>query len=76
MIKGKYEILGIFYANTVAKIFNGASPRSLNQIFEEPKSLALNLETAEIIGYEPPPGLLTIADKVFEKITWKDINEK
>ncbi len=68
MKKADYPILGTFYAETIAKIFNGAKPRDLNQVFEEPKSITINLETARLIGYEPPSGLLTSAGETFEFI--------
>lgn len=63
-----YKYVGQFYAETFAKILNGAKPRELNQIFEDPPRIAINLKTAEIIGYDPPIGVLEMADEIYESI--------
>jgi ABC-type uncharacterized transport system substrate-binding protein len=59
---------GRWYAQSIARIFNGTAPREIDQEFELPPYLLINLETARRIGFEIPPGLLTIADKTFETI--------
>ena len=43
--------VGLFEAAVMAKVLNGAKPRKLTQIFEEPSLLAINLKTAELIGF-------------------------
>jgi ABC-type uncharacterized transport system substrate-binding protein len=63
-----FKYVGEFAAETVAKIFNGAKPRQLNQLFEDPPKIALNLKTAEIIGYDPPVDVLSAADEVYQEI--------
>ncbi len=63
-----YQPLGGFYAETMARIFNGSSPRDLTQIYEEPLKLAINLEAARILGYEVPPNIKKIADIIYSKI--------
>jgi ABC-type uncharacterized transport system substrate-binding protein len=63
-----YKYVGIFHAETMAKIFNGALPRQLTQIFEEPPKIAINLKTAEIISYDPPVDILAAADEIFQSI--------
>ncbi len=63
-----HKYVGQFYAETFAKILNGAKPRELNQIFEDPPRIAINLKTAEIIGYDPPIGVLEMADEIYEEI--------
>lgn len=63
-----YKYVGRFHAETIAKVFNGALPNQLNQLYEEPPKIALNLKTAEIIGFDPPIVLLGATDEFFEDI--------
>ncbi|ACL02201.1 ABC-type uncharacterized transport system, periplasmic component [Desulfatibacillum aliphaticivorans] len=63
-----FKEYGAFYAKDIALILNGAKPRDLDQIMKEELSLAINLETARIIGYTPPKNLLKIAEFVFTDI--------
>jgi ABC-type uncharacterized transport system substrate-binding protein len=44
---------GKFYAETIARIINGAKPRDLNQVYEEPVQILFNAETAIKIGMKP-----------------------
>jgi len=60
--------VGRFHAETIAKIFNGAKPRDLEQLFEDPPRIAINLKTAQIIGYDPAIDVLGFSDEVFEDI--------
>ena len=69
-----YRFVGRFHAETIAKVFNGAMPNQLNQLFEEPPKIALNLKTAEIIGFDPPIVLLGATDELFEDIKAKTPN--
>ena len=66
--KADFKYVGQFYAETMAKIFNGAQPRELGQIFESPPKIAINLRTAEIIGYDPPVDVLGAADEIYQEI--------
>jgi ABC-type uncharacterized transport system substrate-binding protein len=66
--KANFKYVGLFYAETIAKIFNGAKPRQLDQIFEAPTSISINLKTAEIIGYDPPLDVMAIADEIYYEI--------
>ncbi|MFO1349422.1 MAG: ABC transporter substrate binding protein [Gammaproteobacteria bacterium] len=61
----KYE--GEFNAQSIAKIFNGAKPYQLDQLFEQPPKIAINLKTAESIGFDPPIVLLGAADEIFRE---------
>lgn len=71
-----YKYLGRFAAETIAKIFNGAKPRELDQVFEDPPTIAINLKTAEIIGYDPPVDVLGAADEIYQEIyTTEDIEK-
>ena len=63
-----YKYVGGFHAETIAKIFNGALPNQLDQVFVEPPKIALNLQTAELIGYNPPLIILGAADEIYREI--------
>lgn len=63
-----FSYVGRFHAETIAKIFNGAKPRELTQKWTAPPKIALNLKTAEIVGFDPPFDILAAADEVFERI--------
>ncbi len=60
---------GIYMATKISHILNGISPRKLNQHFENSPSIAINLETARIIGYKPPIDLLISSDEVYKDRT-------
>ena len=66
--QASYKYVGEFNAKTIAKTFNGAKPREIGQIFEEPPKIAINLKTAEIIGYNPPVDVMLAADEIFQEI--------
>ncbi len=63
-----YKYVGQFYARSIAKIFNGAKPGQLDQVFEDPPKIAINLKTAELIGYDPPVDVLGTADEIYQDI--------
>lgn len=63
-----YSYVGQFYASTIGSILNGAKPRSLPQVFEDPKQIELNIETAKRVGYHPPIDALLAADVIYESI--------
>jgi len=63
-----YKYVGLFHADTMARVFNDAKPRQLSQIYEEPPKIAINLKTAEIIGFDPPVDILAAADEIFQTI--------
>lgn len=60
-----HRYVGTFYAETIAKILNGAKPRDLSLVFEEPPKIAINITTAEKIGFEPPIEIYGIADEIY-----------
>jgi len=64
--QAEFKYVGQFHAETIAQILNGAKPREINQFFEEPSKIAINLKTAEQIGYDPPIDILSAADEIFE----------
>lgn len=63
-----FKYVGAFYARTMAKILNGAMPGDLNQIFEDPSKIALNLSTAEAIEFYPTLDVLSSADEIYREI--------
>ncbi len=65
MAKGSFGPVGGFYAEVIAKIFNGAKPQQLEQIFESPPQLAINLKTAKSIGYDPSMDVLGLVDETY-----------
>jgi ABC-type uncharacterized transport system substrate-binding protein len=66
--QASYKHVGEFNAKTIAKVFSGAKPREIPQIFEEPPKIAINIKTAEIIGYDPPVDVMLAADEIFQQI--------
>ncbi|MGQ9365238.1 ABC transporter substrate-binding protein [Azospirillum sp. ST 5-10] len=71
-----YSYVGQFHAETIAKIFNGAKPRDLEQRWVAPSKIALNLKTAELIGYDPPVDILIASDELFEEIAKPEPKKK
>ncbi|WP_373501356.1 ABC transporter substrate-binding protein [Desulfococcus sp.] len=63
-----FKYVGEFHASTFAKVFNGARPNELDQMFQEPAKIAINLKTSEIIGFDPPVVLLGAADEIYRDI--------
>jgi len=63
--QGGFIPVGRFLAISMAKIFNGAKPRQLNQVFEEEPAIILNLRTAEAIGLYLRAEILAAADEIF-----------
>ena len=61
-----YLYVGQFHAETIAKILNGAKPRSLDQRWTAPTKIALNMKTAEAIGYDPDVAILLASDEIFQ----------
>jgi ABC-type uncharacterized transport system substrate-binding protein len=61
------SFVGEFYADTIGQILNGTKPRAINQIFEAPPKIAINLNTARMIGYDPPIDVLSAADEIFQE---------
>ena len=63
-----FRYVGEFHAQTIAKVLNGAKPNQLDQLFEEPPKIAINMKTAEVIGFDPPVVLLGATDEIFNEI--------
>lgn len=63
-----YSSVGLFHAETIARILNGALPRSLTQRYSSPPKIALSLAAAERIGFDPPVDLLLASDEIYDRI--------
>lgn len=63
-----FRYVGEFHAETFARVFNGAEPGQLEQLFEEPPKLAVNLKTAELVEFDPPLLLLGATDEIYKEI--------
>jgi ABC-type uncharacterized transport system substrate-binding protein len=66
--RGGFKPVGLFQAATIAKIFNGAKPRQLNQVYEEAPKIAINLKTAGIVGVYLYSDVLAAADEIYHEI--------
>ncbi|MEW6261045.1 MAG: ABC transporter substrate binding protein [Thermodesulfobacteriota bacterium] len=66
--KESFDFLAPFYARVVARIFHGEKPRNIPQVVREKIRLAVNLETAALIGYTIPPNVLKVSDIVYDRI--------
>lgn len=60
-----YAGLSRYNADKFGKILNGTKPRDLNQIFEDPLDIAINMGTAKAIGFPMPKSILKIATEVY-----------
>ncbi|MDG4594372.1 MAG: ABC transporter substrate binding protein [Candidatus Contendobacter sp.] len=68
MAQGHYRYVGYFHAEHIARIFNGAQPRLLSQVWLAPARIALNLKTAELVGYDPSVDILLACDEIYSTI--------
>ncbi|MEH6577333.1 MAG: ABC transporter substrate binding protein [Amphritea sp.] len=55
-------------ARNIAKVLNGTAPGNISLVFEEPLKIAINLKSAEIVGFNPPLLLLGAADEIYKNI--------
>ncbi|MDL2227243.1 hypothetical protein LJB86_06275, partial [Deltaproteobacteria bacterium OttesenSCG-928-M10] len=63
-----YEASGEFQAGVVEAILNGRKPREIDQIFNSPLTMALNLAMARAIDWEPPFDLLVTMDEIYQDL--------
>lgn len=66
--RGAFRQVGTFHAKAAASAFHGIPVGRLPLVFEDPRGLALNRETARRIGFTVPPGLDLVAEDVFDSI--------
>jgi ABC-type uncharacterized transport system substrate-binding protein len=69
LARPNFDGVGLFGADTIVKVLKGTSPRALPQVYGDTPSIVLNLEVAELIGYQIPFDILLAADEVISKIT-------
>jgi len=67
-----FSYIGDFYARTMARIFNGAAPGQLTQQFQNPPKIAINLKTAQQIGYDPSVDIVGAADEIYTDVAVAD----
>lgn len=65
---GSMKYAGRFHAEVMAKVFNGAKPRDLEQVYKSPPKIAINLITAQTIEWDPPIDILGAADEIYQEI--------
>ncbi|MEZ4524802.1 MAG: ABC transporter substrate binding protein [Desulfobacterales bacterium] len=63
-----FRASGNFYAQTMAKIFNGAKPGQVDQVLEAPQKIAINEKTAELIAFQMPIEFIEVVDEVYREI--------
>jgi ABC-type uncharacterized transport system substrate-binding protein len=63
---------GRFEAEALKKILNGATPRSINQLYLPPLTMALNLKMARLIGWTPPFEVLAAMDELYNKVAGRE----
>lgn len=68
LAQASYSYAGYFHATVIARVLNGAQPRALSQVWLTPAKIALNLKTAELIGYDPPVDILLACDEIYPTI--------
>lgn len=56
---------GAYNAKKIARILDGAKPRQLPQIFENIPSIAVNLRTSALIGYDVSIDIIAGSDEVY-----------
>lgn len=66
--RGGFKAVGRFHAEVMARVFNGEKPRSIPQVFEDPKLIAVNTKVAQMIGFKIPDSVMRIADVVYDTI--------
>ena len=62
-----YTELGRYNAMKFGAILNGVKPIKLNQVFEDPLDISVNMETVRQIGFKMPGNILRIATEIYEK---------
>lgn len=63
-----FDEVGLFEAQAMLEVLQGAKPRDVNQIFEGPLGLAINLKMAMLIGWNPPFEILAAVDEIHQQI--------
>lgn len=67
MAQPNFSYAGDFYADTIAKVLNGASPGELTQILPDPQVIRVNVDTAKKIEFHLPIDVLSDAEEIIEQ---------
>ncbi len=59
--------IGLYSATKFAKILNGVKPGDLDQTFEDPLDIAVNMETVRQVGFDMPENILRIANEIYDR---------
>ena len=59
---------GRFGAEAIVKVMDGIRPRDVGQVFDSAIGLAINLEMARLIYWDPPFEILLAADAIYQDI--------
>ncbi len=62
-----FETVALFEAKKIARILRGEKPRDLPLRFSSRMGLSLNMDTATKIGFIIPKGVISVADKIYER---------
>ena len=68
MSNNDYGPLGLFQAETMAKVLMEQGRATLNQVSEDLDPLAINTKTAELVGFKVPHRIFQISDRVLGKV--------
>ncbi|NCC24881.1 MAG: hypothetical protein EOM25_06745 [Deltaproteobacteria bacterium] len=62
-----FSPIGEFLANSCIRILEGEKPRDLPMVDNSQPKIALNIETAQKIGFDFPVNILIASDEIYEK---------
>ncbi len=60
---------GLFLAERIVRILLGEKPRSLPMVDNAIPKISLNLQVAELIGFDPSFDIIAASDEIFQEIT-------
>ncbi|MCK9224612.1 MAG: hypothetical protein M0R46_09570 [Candidatus Muirbacterium halophilum] len=62
-----FDTVGLFEAQKIARILRREKPRDLPIEFSSRLGLSINIDTATKIGFNIPKGVISVADKIYER---------
>jgi len=63
-----FSYMADFHAEVITRIFNGEKPRDIPMQWTAPAQIALNIESAYLINWDPPFEILNAADRLYDSI--------